>query len=205
MNVVEIIDEEIKCNCCLTIENVETCKLEKCDYPLCVKCFEKVPDICPKCRRKIKEPVKEIELIEIDMDDLAEVNESAGNGLYNVCCCVWITIDEEDRMHYVWNCREIRKYWKYFVTSISHLCCGLAILILSLSIFTIMLLVGRLITHTLGIGCYDYWCSVRDDNGGIVFYCISCLLGWAFLGVLIGLCSFCMIAGCCFGKHEDEC
>ena len=47
------------------------------------------------------------------MDDLAEVNESAGNGLYNVCCCVWITIDEEDRMHYVWNCREIRKYWKY--------------------------------------------------------------------------------------------
>ena len=36
------------------------------------------------------------------------------------------------------------------------------------------------------------WCAVRDDNGGIVFYCISCLLGWAFLGV-IGLCSFCMI------------
>ena len=44
-----------------------------------------------------------------------------------------------------------------------------------------MLLVGRLITHTLGIGCYDYWCAMRMIIG-IVFYCVSCLLGWAFLG-----------------------
>ena len=64
MNVEEIISEEIKCNCCLTNENVEICKLENCDYPLCVKCFEKVPDICPKCRKN-KEPVKEIELVEM--------------------------------------------------------------------------------------------------------------------------------------------
>ena len=205
MNVEEIIKEEIKCNCCLTNENVEICKLENCDYPLCVKCFEKISDICPKCRRKIKEQVKEIELVEIDLDELAEVNELTRNGLYNVCCCIWISIDREDRMHYVWNCREIRKYWKIFKKSITYICCGIGTLAICLSILSILLLVGRLITHTLGIGCYDYWCSVKDNNGNIVIYCISCFLGWAFLGVLIGFCAFCMIAGCCFGKHEDEC
>lgn len=205
MNVEEITNEEIKCNCCLTNENVEICKLENCDYPLCNKCFEKVPDICPKCRRKIKEPVKEIELVEIDLDEIEQIGELSRDGLYYVCCCLWITIDREDRMHYVWSWREIRKYWKYFTRSMLSLGCGLVILTLCLSILTIMLLVGRLITHTLGIGCYDYWCSVKDENGGIVFYCISCLIGWAFLGVLIGFCAFCMIAGCCFGKHEDEC
>ena len=205
MNVEEIIKEEIKCNCCLTNENVEICKLENCDYPLCEKCFEKVPDICPKCRRKIKEPVKEIELVEIDLDELAEVQELSGNGLYYVCCCVWITIDREDRMHYVWNCREIRKYWKKFIKSITYICCGIATLAICLTILSILLLVGRLITHTLGIGCYDYWCSVKDNDGNIVLYCISCLLGWAFLGILIGLCAFFMIAACCFGKHNDDC
>ena len=205
MNVDEIINKEITCNCCLTNENVEICKLENCDYPLCNKCFEKVPDICPKCRRKIKEQVKEIELVEIDLDELAEVQELSGNGLYYVCCCVWITIDREDRMHYVWNCREIRKYWKNFIKSITYICCGIGTLAICLSILSILLLVGRLITHTLGIGCYDYWCSVKDNNGNIVIYCISCFIGWAFLGALIGFCAFCMIAGCCFGKHEDEC
>ena len=39
--------------------------------------------------------------------------------------------------------------------------CGLAILTLGLSILTIMLLVGRLITHTLGIGCYGVVCCKR--------------------------------------------
>ena len=90
MNVDEIINKEITCNCCLTNENVKICKLENCDYPLCEKCFEKVSDICPKCRRKIKEPVKEIELVEIDLDELAEVQELSGNGLYYVCCCIYI-------------------------------------------------------------------------------------------------------------------
>ena len=43
-----------------------------------MKCFEKVPDICPKCRRKIKEPIKEIELVEIDLDELEEIGELSG-------------------------------------------------------------------------------------------------------------------------------
>ena len=108
-------------------------------------------------------------------------------------------------MHYVWNCREIRKYWKNFIKSITYICCGIATLAICLTILSILLLVGRLITHTLGIGCYDYWCSVKDNDGNIVLYCISCLLGWAFLGILIGLCAFFMIASCCFGKHNDDC
>lgn len=205
MNVEEIISEEIKCNCCLTNENVKTCKLENCDYPLCVKCFEKVPDICPKCRRKIKESVKEIELVEIDLDEIEQIGELSRDGLYYVCCCLWITIDREDRMHYVWSWREMRKYWKYFIKSITHICFGTAILLLFLSILTIILLIGRLITHMLHIGCSDYWCSIKDDNGNVVIYCFSCLLGWSFLGVLIGGCAICMLASCCFGKKDDDC
>ena len=115
MNIEEIIEEEIRCNCCLTNENVKICKLENCDYPLCVKCFEKVPDICPKCRRKIKKPVKEIELVEVDMDELEYIREVYRERVFCRCCCMWISINNEDRMHYVCDCQKMREYWNAFI------------------------------------------------------------------------------------------
>ena len=32
--------------------------------------------------------------------------------------------------------------------------------------------------------------GVRKDNNGNIDYCISCFIGWAFLGALIGFCAF---------------
>ena len=159
MNVEEIIKEKISCNCCLTNENVEICKLENCDYPLCVKCFEKVPDICPKCRRKIKEPIKEIELV--DMDELEYIEEIYRERIFCRCCCMWISINNEDRMHYICDCGKMREYWNTFIDVLIQVSVATLITLTIVAGIGVLLLLGRLITHLFRIGCYDYWCKMK--------------------------------------------
>jgi hypothetical protein len=65
-------------------------------------------DICPKCRRKIKEN-KEIE-VEIDLDELESIQEIYRERIFCRCCCMWISINNEDRMHYICDCGKMREY-----------------------------------------------------------------------------------------------
>jgi hypothetical protein len=51
------INNNLICHCCTTNENVKSCELEKCDYPMCSECRKKVLENntkCPGCRREIK-------------------------------------------------------------------------------------------------------------------------------------------------------
>ena len=205
MNVEEIIQEEIKCNCCLTNENVEICKLKNCDYPLCVKCFEKVPDVCPKCRRKIKEPVKEIELTEIDMDELAYIQEIYRERIFCSCCCMWVSVNSEDRMHYICDCGKMRECWETFIDVLIQVSIAILITLIIAAGIGVLLLLGRLITHLFGIGCYNYWCKMKNDKTGYEIYCIECFIGWGLLGIVMGFFIVCLTVGACCGKNEDDC
>ena len=205
MNVEEIIEQEIRCNCCLTNENVKICKLENCDYPLCKKCFNKVPNICPKCRRKIKEPVKEIELVEVDMDELEYIREVYRERVFCRCCCMWISINNEDRMHYICDCNKMREYWNVFMDVMIQISIAMLISIVVALGIAIIILLGRLITHLFQIGCYDYWCRMRNEKTGKETYCVECFIGWGLLGAVIGFFIICLSAGVCCGKNEDDC
>jgi len=206
MNVEEIIPEEIICNCCLTNENVEICKLENCDYPLCNKCFEKVPDICPKCRRKIKES-KVIE-VEIDLDELESIQEIYRERIFCRCCCMWISINDREEMesvHYICDCGKIREYWNAFMDVMIQVSIAILISAAVATGIAIIILLGRLVTYLFQIGCYDYWCKMVNENTGEETYCLECFIGWGLLGAVMGFFILCLSAGVCCGKSEDDC
>lgn len=183
------IKEEISCDCCLTNINVKICNLEKCDYPLCHDCFNKIPSICPKCRRKIKEETSEkvidIETLEIDLDYEEIYRENT------VKCCL--------------NSYKIQNCLNYFLDTITNI--SIVILMSTIiSIFiTLLVLLGRLVTYFFQIGCYDYWCKITNEKTGEEVYCIECFIGWGILGIVIGFVMVCLSAGACCGKSEDDC
>lgn len=54
----ECIIQQLECHCCLTNENLLTCRLENCNYILCKTCWlrcKKNNNLCPCCRRDIKD------------------------------------------------------------------------------------------------------------------------------------------------------
>lgn len=183
------IKKKISCDCCLTSINVKICKLEKCDYPLCNDCFDKVSSICPKCRRKIKddsvEKIIDIERLEIDL----EYEEIHIENTDKCCLCERIYSEK------------INKYFKNFLDIITTISFGFIITILSLACIYVILLIGRLVTYFLRIGCYDYWCKLSNNET----FCVSCFIGWSILGLTILILAVCFLAGICFSNSDEDC
>ena len=183
------IKKKISCDCCLTTINVKICKLEKCDYPLCHDCFNKIPSICPKCRRKIKEETVEkvidIETLEIDLDYEEIYRENT------VKCCLYSY--------------KIQDCLNYFLDTITNISIVFLIIIISLACISVILLIGRLVTFFLRIGCYDYWCKLSNNNSNAEIFCVSCFIGWSILGLVMLFLAICLLAGICFGNSDDDC
>lgn len=186
------IKKEISCDCCLTSINVKICKLEKCDYPLCEDCFNKVSSICPKCRRKIKEDDVEkviiIETLEIDLESQEIFSEISSK-----YCCLFGTVDSEYCVGRRIDYQYIRKCSICFLDIIMKLVC-----------INLLLLIGRLVTFLLRIGCYDYWCKLSNDNSSNEIFCVTCFIGWSILGLLILFLALCLLSGICFGNSDED-
>lgn len=193
MNIEENPIKKISCDCCLTNINVKICKLEKCDYPLCDNCFNKVDSLCPKCRRKIKEDDVEkviiIETLEIDL----ESQEIFSERLFCKYCCLFGTVDSEYREVRRIDYQYIRKYSICFLDIIMKLVC-----------ISLLLLIGRLVTFLLRIGCYDYWCKLSNNNSSNEIFCVTCFIGWSILGLLILFLALCLLSGICFGNSDED-
>ncbi len=187
------IKKKISCDCCLTTINVKICKLEKCDYPLCDNCFNKVDTLCPKCRRKIKNDVMEkeiiIETLEIDLESQEIYRENTDK------CCLYEIV-------YSYKIQDCLKYFSDTITNISIV---FLIIILSLACISVILLIGRLVTFFLRIGCYDYWCKLSNNNSNVEIFCVSCFIGWSILGLVILFLAVCLMAGICFGNSDEDC
>ena len=187
------IKKEISCDCCLTSINVKICKLEKCDYPLCNDCFNKVSSICPKCRRKIKDETSEkiidIETLEIDL----EYEEIYRENTVKCCLC--------ERVY----SQKVIKHLNNFLDIITKISFGFLIIILSLACISLLLLIGRLVTFFLRIGCYDYWCKLSNNNSSNEIFCVTCFIGWSILGLVILFFGLCLLTGICFGNSDDDC
>jgi hypothetical protein len=77
------ISSEHKCHCCIGEENIELCELEKCNYPLCATCKQKILDFdnkCPCCRREISISIDEKRL------DSEDESENIGKCTVKILC-----------------------------------------------------------------------------------------------------------------------